>query len=54
MLQESYILVYKLVVVGTNRGRIYKSKYNWRKCVFDKNKAIIDSEHRLGLALSTI
>ena len=53
MLQESCILVYNLVVMGPNCARIYKSRENWGKGVFDKNKAIIDLEHRLGLALST-
>ena len=40
LLQESYMLVSKLVVVGTNCRRIYKSRQNLNKCVCDKNKAI--------------
>ena len=54
MLQASCILVYNLIVMVANGGRIYRSRYNWRKYIFDKNKAIVDLEHRLGLALSTI
>ena len=54
MLRESRILVYKVDVIGINCGRVYKSRQNRRKCVFDKNEAILDLEHLLGLALSTI
>ena len=54
MLQESCILVYKVRVMGTNCGRLYKSRRDWRNCVFDENRAIVDLEHCLGLALLTI
>ena len=54
MLWESGMLLYRLVSIGTYCDRIYKSRWNWRKCVFNKNEAIIDLEHHLGLALATI
>ena len=38
----------------TNCSGIYKSREDWRKCVFNKNKGMIDLEHPLGLALPII
>ena len=54
MLRKYHILVEKLLVIGINYSRVYESRSNQRKCVFIKNKAIVDLEHRLGLVLSTI
>ena len=54
MLRESCILLYRLIGIGIYGERIYNSRWKQCKYVFDKNKAIVDLEHRLGLALSTI
>ena len=40
MLQESYILVYKLVDMKSSCNRIYQSRQDWLKRVFDKNTAM--------------
>ena len=54
MLRESYILVYKVLVIGLIAVGYIRVNRTWRKCVFDENKAIVNLEHHLGLALSTI
>ena len=52
MLRESCILLYRLIGIGIYGERIYNSRWKQCKYVFDKNKAIVDLEHRLGPASS--
>ena len=46
--------IYTARFYRTNSGRIYISRENQHKYMFNENKAIVDLEHPLCLALATI